>query len=84
MTEINQLKLKIPDVYVVAQALEVAIKRKIFSEEEIQKMYAPWCNVIRFCDDIKRKTDIEELYRKQEEPEVPDLVESSTVVEESA
>lgn len=64
--ETEQLKLAIPDVYLVAQALDLAIKRKTFSEEEIQKIYAPWSRVIRFCEDIRRKSEVEELYKKED------------------
>lgn len=62
--EDTQLKLGIPDVYIVAQAMELSIKRKTFTEEEIQKVYAPWARVMRFCEDIRRKTEVEELYKK--------------------
>lgn len=62
----TQLKLGIPDVYAVAQALDVSIKRKTFNEEEIQKIYGPWSRVLRFCEDIKRKTDVEKLYNTEQ------------------
>lgn len=62
----EELKLAIPDVYMVAQALDIAIKRKIFDEDEIQKIYGSWSRVIRFCEDVKRKTEVEQLYKKKE------------------
>lgn len=65
--EENQLKLAIPDVYIVAQSLDVAIKRKTFNEEEIQKVFPHWSRVMRFCEDIKRKTEVEQLYKKESE-----------------
>ena len=68
----NQLKLNIPDVYIVAQGLDMAIKRKVFSEDEIKKIYVPWSNVIRFCEDIRRKTEVEELYKKETPDDIPD------------
>ena len=77
----NQLKLSIPDVYVVAQGIDLAIKRKVFTEDEITKLYVPWSNVMRFCEDIKRKTEVEELYRKVREETtdetVPDLIDET-------
>lgn len=77
-TKGEELKLAIPDVYMVAQALDIAIKRKIFNEEEIQKIYGPWSRVLRFCEDVKRKTEVEQLYKKdtednKEKPKVESL-----------
>lgn len=66
-TEENQLRLAIPDVYIVAQSLDVAIKRKTFNEEEIQKVFPHWSRVMRFCEDVKRKTEVEQLYKKETE-----------------
>ena len=83
----TQLKLGIPDVYAVAQALDVSIKRKTFNEEEIQKIYGPWSRVLRFCEDIKRKTEVEKLYNAEQskdddtKDELPPIEELS--VEES-
>lgn len=71
----NQLKLAIPDVYIVAQSLDAAIKRKTFNEEEIQKIFPHWSRVMRFCEDIKRKTEVEQLYKK--EPEESEATEAS-------
>lgn len=67
----TQLRLGIPDVYSVAQALDSAIKRKVFNENEIKEIYGPWSRVIRFCEDIKRKTEVEQLYTEKTEEEVP-------------
>lgn len=77
MAEENKVSIKITDVYVIAQAMEVAIKRKTFSEKEVKEIYPAWSSVIRFCEDVKRKTEIEELYNKKEN-------ESSTVTEKTA
>lgn len=61
----EKVSVKITDVYVIAQAMELAIKRKTFTEEEIKNIYPAWNNVIRFCEDVKRKTEVEDLYKKE-------------------
>ena len=65
--EENKVSIKITDIYAISQALEMAIKRKVFTEEEVKNVYPSWSNVIRFCEDVKRKTEVEELYKKDEE-----------------
>lgn len=63
------LKLSIGDVHVTAQALETAIKRKVFTEEEASKIITSWMNVIRFCEEVKRKSEIDSLYKKEDAKE---------------
>lgn len=84
-SEQTQLKLNISDVYAVAQALDVSIKRKTFTEEEIKTLYGPWSNVMRFCEDIKRKNEVEKLYNDETpkvEEETPKVEEETPKVEE--
>jgi hypothetical protein len=76
----SPFKLSIPDVYSVVQALEISIRRKVFSEEEIKDIYGPWSRVMRFCDDVRRKTEIEKIYAP--EPKVEETLETLTIEEE--
>jgi hypothetical protein len=76
----ENVSIKISDIYVCAQALEMAIKRKVFNEDEIKQIYPVWSDVIKFCEDVKRKTEIEELYKKTEEEKKAKL---ETVKEEN-
>lgn len=63
----DKVSVKITDIYVLSQAMEMAIKRKIFTEDEIKSIYPSWNSVMRFCEDVKRKTELEELYKKETE-----------------
>ena len=65
----DKISVKITDIYMVAQAMELAIERAVFSEEEINQFYGPWSTVLRFCEDVKRKTKVEEVYKKKKETE---------------
>lgn len=76
--EQGKVSIKITDIYVIAQAMEKAIKRKIFTEDEIKEIYPSWSSVIRFCEDVKRKTEVEELYKK-EEPKLDPVAEESNL-----
>lgn len=60
----SKVAIKITDIYAISQAMEVAIKRKVFTEDEIKQIYPSWNSVIRFCEDVKRKTEIEEIYKQ--------------------
>ncbi len=73
-SEENKVSIKITDIYAIAQAMEMAIKRKVFTEEEVKNVYPSWNNVIRFCEDVKRKTEVEELYKKEEEKKEEDVL----------
>ncbi len=67
--EDQRASVKITDIYNVAQAMELAIDRMIFTQEEIEKFYPSWNTVLRFCEDVKRKTKVEEAYKKKAEEE---------------
>jgi hypothetical protein len=73
----SPFKLSIPDVYSVVQALEISIRRKVFSDEEIKEIYGPWSRVMRFCDDVRRKTEIEKIYAPE-----PKVEEETLTIEE--
>jgi len=63
----SKLSLAIPDVYLVAQSLEKAIMKKAFEPAELEGFYQSWTRVMSFCESVKRKTEIEDLYRAKEE-----------------
>ena len=67
--EESKVSVKITDIYVVAQAMELAIERAVFTEDEIKEFYTSWSTVLRFCEDVKRKTKVEEIYKKKKESE---------------
>lgn len=60
----DELRLSIPDVYQVAQAVDKAIAAKVFSLEEIEQLFPAWTKVMAFCESVKRKSEIEEMYKK--------------------
>ena len=77
----DKVSVKITDIYVIAQAMELSIKRKTFTEEEIKNIYPSWNNVIRFCEDVKRKTEVEELYKEETKAETKEETKAETKAE---
>lgn len=67
--EETNTSVKITDIYDVAKAMEIAIDRMVFSQEEIERFYPSWNSVLRFCEDVRRKTKVEEAYKKKAEEE---------------
>lgn len=65
MEEQQKSSVKISEIYVVAKALESAIRKVVFSEEELGEFYKSWSSVIRFCEDAKRTSEIEDLYKQK-------------------
>lgn len=65
----QQISIKIGDIYFLALELEKAIKRKAFAKEEIPEIYPVWNNVMKFCEEVKRKTEVEKLYNDEEKSE---------------
>ena len=44
--------------------LNLAIERKVFTKEEIIKVFPIWEKVSTFCDRIERKIKVENLYKE--------------------
>ena len=69
------ISVEISDIYNMAQHLEIALKRKVFKPDEVQKLFPSWNNIIKFCEEVKRKADIEELYKEDFEKAKPKVEE---------
>jgi hypothetical protein len=87
----NELSLKISDVYTLSQAFEKAMKAKAFDKDTTMEVYPVWSRVMRFCEDVKRRTEINDLYSEEAKAaelaaadvsEVPSLVESPVEIVE--
>lgn len=61
------LSITIEEVYTLTQYLETAIKRKTFTKDEITKLYPVWTKVARFCEELKRKVEVDKLYKDENE-----------------
>lgn len=62
----QQIKINIQEIHTVMKMMEQLIKRKALTEEEVREVYSSWSSVIRFCEDVQRKSEIENLYKKEE------------------
>lgn len=69
-TKQDKISMKITDVYAVGKAVEIAINRMCYTADEINEFYNSWNSVMRFCEDVKRKTDIEKLYKEKQTPKI--------------
>jgi len=47
--------------------LNIAIERKVFTKEEIIKIFPIWEKVSTFCDRIERKIKVENIYKENNE-----------------
>ncbi len=54
--------------------LNIAIERKVFTKEEIVKVFPIWEKVSTFCDRIERKLKVENLYKEASGPSEPEKV----------
>lgn len=79
----EELRLSIPDVYVVANAVEKAITEKAFDREYVEKIFPAWTKVMAFCESIKRKSEIEDLYKETVQDDSSDDVRVPVIPEET-
>ena len=54
--------------------LNLAIERKVFTKEEIIKVFPIWEKVSTFCDRIERKIKVENLYKEASASSEPEKV----------
>jgi hypothetical protein len=81
----NELSLKISDVYTLCVAFEKALKvkvgAKVFDKEMTMELFPVWSRVMRFCEDVKRRTEVNDSFAEEAAAaaleEVPPLVEST-------
>lgn len=75
----GKLSIKIADIHKLCTYLHQALKIKAFTEDEVKEIYPVWNEVYKFCDEIKRRSEIEEAYKKEkEEKALPTVEEENT------
>ena len=65
--ENDKMSIKISDIYTLCQYIDKAMKSKAFTKDEVIELYPIWNNIYKFCDDIKRKSEIEQVYKEEAE-----------------
>lgn len=58
------LEININDVFLLVEATSIAINRKVFTKEEIDKIFPIWDSLSTVIEKHKRKTVVDQLYPK--------------------
>ena len=61
----NGLDITISDIVNLVAATEIAINKKVYSREQIEKFFPSWNNIAANLEKHRRHLQVQELYKEQ-------------------
>ena len=72
MSSTNGLDISISDIVNLISATEIAINKRIYTKEQIDKFFPSWNNIAATLEKHKRQLLIQDLYKEHVQIPVPE------------